>query len=816
MLTAATNLKTNPTATHRSIRKIAVLGSGVMGSRIACHFANIGLEVTLLDIVPRELLPEESAKGLTLEHPAVRNRIVNQSLQSALKSNPAPLYDAANASKIRTGNFDDNLALVAEADWIIEVVVERLDIKQQVFEKVEAFRKPGTLITSNTSGIPIHLMSAGRSEDFRRHFCGTHFFNPPRYLRLLEVIPGPDTDPEVVAFLMHYGDLFLGKKTVLCKDTPAFIANRVGIYAMANVFKLVDELNLTIEEVDQLTGSAVGRPKSGIFRLSDLVGLDTTVHVLKGIRDNCPTDEARDMFLPPAYVQALMEKKWLGDKTGQGFYKKTKAADGQTEILSLDLKTMEYRAQIRADLPSLKDAKNLGGLKERLRYLFNAKDKGGEFTRRSMLGLFSYVSNRIPEIADALYQIDDAIKAGFGWDMGPFENWDLIGAAKTMDLFEAEGLKPAAWVAEMLAAGNKSFYRIEGAVRQYFDAASGTYLPIPGVENFVVLSHHQDKVVWSNSDCGVIDIGEGVLNIEFRSKMNTLGEGVLRGIHKGIEIAEKEGYNGVVIANDAPDFSVGANLLLISMMAMEQEWEELDMAVRFFQQTSMRIRTSSVPVVVAPQGRTLGGGCEFTMHSDMAVVAAETYIGLVEVGVGLIPGGGGTKELALRAADQYAHQGHIGQTLLMESLMHIATAKVATSAEEARKMGILRNTDRVSINLERRIRDARQAVLELAEAGYTPVAPRKSIKVLGRNALGTFMAGIAGMQYGYYASKHDALIAGKVAYVMCGGDLSGEENYVSEQYLLDLEREAFLSLLGERKTLERIQHTLKTGKPLRN
>ncbi len=816
MLIAESSPQPTAAATSRTIRKVAVLGSGVMGSRIACHFANIGLDVLLLDIVPRDLTPDESAKGLTLEHPAVRNRIVNASLQAAVKSNPAPLYQADFASRIRTGNFDDDMAKIAESDWIIEVVVERLDVKQQVFEKVEIHRKPRTLVTSNTSGIPIHLMAAGRSEDFRRNFCGTHFFNPPRYLRLLEVIPGPDTDPEVVRFLMHYGDLYLGKKTVQCKDTPAFIANRVGIFAMATIFKLVDELQLTIEEVDLLTGSATGKPKSGTFRLSDVVGLDTTVHVLKGIYDNCVTDESRAMFQPPAYVQGLMEKKWLGDKTGQGFYKKTKTADGQTEILALDLHTMEYRAQQKPNLPAVKDSKNLATLKERMRFFMKGQDKGSQFIRKSALMVSAYVSHRIPEIADALYQIDDAIRAGFGWEAGPFEQWDMIGLAKSVELFAAEGIAIAPWVHDMIAAGHTAFYKVEGGRRWYYDIPTKAYQPVPGAESFIILEHHKDKTIWSNNDAGVIDIGDGVLNVEFRSKMNSIGEGVLRGIHYGIDYAEKHGYNGVVIANDSPDFSVGANLFLIAMMAAEQEWEELDLAVRYFQNTSMRIRTSAVPVVVAPQGRTLGGGCEFTMHADVAVLAAETYIGLVEAGVGLIPGGGGTKEMAIRAADQYQQNGHIGQTLLMNGLMNIAMAKVATSAEEARGLGILRDTDRVVVNLERRIAEAKKAVLELAGRGYVAVQPRKSVKVLGRNALGTFMAGISGLRFGHYASAHDAKVASKVAYVLCGGDLTGEENYVSEQYLLDIEREAFLSLLGERKTLERIQHTLQTGKPLRN
>ncbi|MEM6264986.1 MAG: 3-hydroxyacyl-CoA dehydrogenase/enoyl-CoA hydratase family protein [Bacteroidota bacterium] len=802
----------------RSIRKVAVLGSGVMGSRIACHFANIGVEVLLLDIVPRELTPKEQAKGLTLEHPAVRNRIVNDALKTATKSKPAPLYTSSGAKRIKTGNFDDDLAKIAECDWILEAVVERLDIKQKVFTEVEKYRKAGTLVTTNTSGIPIHMIAEGRSDDFRRHFFGTHFFNPPRYLRLLEVIPGPETDPELVSFMMRYGDVFLGKSTVLCKDTPAFIANRIGVYAIAGIFNLVKEMGLTIEEVDKLTGPATGKPKTGTFRLSDLVGLDTTVNVMKGIRHNCPNDEALDSFEIPAFVQQLVEKKWLGDKTRQGFYKKTKDAEGNKQILSLDLNTLEYRENQRAKLPSLGAIKSIEDLPSRMKYFFfKADDKGGEFVRRSNLGLFAYVSNRIPEIADELYQIDDAVRAGFNWEKGPFEFWDMVGLPKTVEMFEAHGLKVADWVHEMLEAGHETFYKVEGGVKQYYSHTDKAYKPLPGADSFIILEDiKSQKTVWSNNDCSVIDLGDGVLNIEFHSKMNSLGEGVLRGIHQGLDYAEKHNYNGVVIANEGTNFSVGANLVLISMMAYEQEWEELELAVRFFQDTSMRLRLSPVPVVIAPHAMCLGGGCEFSMHADKVVAAAETYIGLVEVGVGLIPGGGGTKEFAMRAADLYSKPGGVGNSILEKYLMNIAMAKVATSAQEAIDMDIFRDTDQVVINQSRRVKEAKDAVLAIAEQGYTPPAMRTDVKVLGRNTLSTFYAGIAGLQYGHYASEHDATIAKKVAYVLCGGDLSGENNVVSEQYLLDIEREAFLSLLGEMKTLKRIEHMLKTGKPLRN
>ncbi len=802
---------------HRNIKKVAVLGSGVMGSRIACHFANVGVEVLLLDIVPRELTSKEQAAGLSFSHPRVRNRLVNDALQAAIKGKPAAMYEASVAKRITTGNFDDDMPKIADCDWIIEVVVERLDIKQQIFEKVDALRKPGTIVTTNTSGIPIHMIAKGRSEDFKKHFCGTHFFNPPRYLRLLEIIPGAETDPGLVQFLLHYGDLFLGKETVEAKDSPAFIANRVGVYSISKIFQLMGQLDLTIEDVDRLTGPATGKPKTGTFRLSDLIGLDTTVHVINGIRNNCPNDEQIDLFQVPAFAQTMVDNKWLGDKTGQGFYKKSTDASGNRTILSLDLKTLEYRDKAKVGIPSLDQVKNSSSLPKRMKALFAAEDIGGEFTRKSNLGLWAYCSNRLPEIADHLYQIDDAMAAGFGWEKGPFALWDMVGLQSTLPHFEGEGLTLAPWVHEMLEAGHKTFYKVEAGVPHYYDIATKSYLSISGKESLIILDNiREEKKIWGNSDASVIDLGEGVLNVEFHSKMNTIGEGVLKAIHYGIDYAEEHGYNGVVIANEGENFSVGANLMLVLMMAAQGEWEELNVAVKTFQNTSMRIRTSAVPVVVAPHAMALGGGCEFTLHADVAVLSAETYIGLVEVGVGLIPGGGGTKEFAMRAADRYSMPGASGSGVIQDYLMNIATAKVATSAHEARAMDIIRNTDRIVINKAHRIKEAKEAVLQMAQDGYTPAAARTDIPVLGRNTLSTLYAGIAGMQFGHYASSHDAKIARKVAFVLCGGDLSGENLLVSEQYLLDIEREAFLSLCGERKTQERIQHMLQTGKPLRN
>ncbi|MCB0845668.1 MAG: 3-hydroxyacyl-CoA dehydrogenase, partial [Bacteroidetes bacterium] len=537
----ASNSTTN--TAKRSIKKVAVLGSGVMGSRIACHFANIGVKVLLLDIVPRELTPKEKAKGLTLESPAVRNRLVDESLQAAIKGRPASLFVKESASLIETGNFDDDFEKIADCDWILEAVVERLDIKQIIFEKVDNLRKEGSIVSTNTSGIPVHMIAKGRSEDFRKNFFGTHFFNPPRYLRLLEIIPGPDTDPELINFMMNYGDLFLGKETVLCKDTPAFIANRVGIYAMAKIFQLVGDMGLTIEEVDLLTGPATGKPKTGTFRLSDLVGLDTTVHVLNGIRENCPDDEERELFKIPDYVGKMVEKKWLGDKTMQGFYKKTTNEKGEREILSLDLNTLEYRAKQRPDIASLKLVKNTTDLGKKMKTLFGADDKGGEFVRRSSLALFAYVSNRIPEIADHLYQIDDAIRAGFGWDKGPFESWDMIGVSETMDKFSGEGVTPASWVQEMLDAGHTSFYKIENGAKKYYDINSKSYKVIPGTESLIILENiKNERKIWGNSDASVIDLGDGVLNVEFHSKMNSIGEGNIRAIHHAIDYAETHNY----------------------------------------------------------------------------------------------------------------------------------------------------------------------------------------------------------------------------------------------------------------------------------
>src|SRR6478735_999562 len=636
---------------QRNIRKVAVLGSGVMGSRIALHFANVGLEVLLLDIVPKEPNDAEKAKGLTLESKAVRNRIVNDALQFAIKSNPSPVYHADFAKRVRTGNFDDDMKDIAQYDWVVEAVVENIDIKRSVYEKVESFRKPGTLVTSNTSGIPMALMAEGRSEDFRKNFCGAHFFNPPRYLKLLEIIPGPATDPGVIDFLMHYGDIILGKTTVLCKDTPAFIANRVGIYSIMEVLSVMGQLDLNIDEVDKLTGPVIGRPKSATFRTADVVGLDTLIKVAANLNAGLPQDEEKDKFKVPAYIAKMDENKWYGDKTGQGFYKKSKGAGGKTEILSLDLKTMDYVPQTKVKFGTLETTKAIDNLKERMKVLLAGTDKAGEFYRKSFAGIFAYSANRIPEIADELYKIDDAMKAGFGWELGPFETWEAVGIEKGIKYIEETGRKAAQWVYDLVAAGNKSFYKAESGKRMYWDIPSKSYKVIPGTESFIILDNlRKTNVIWKNAGASLFDIGDGIYNLEFHSKMNTMGGEVVEGINKAISEAEKNA-RGLVIGNDGANFSAGANLALVFMYAIEQEYDEIDFMIRQFQHTTMRARYSAIPVVTAPHGLSLGGGCELNLHADHVQAYAETYIGLVEFGVGLIPGGGGTKEMTLRVSD---------------------------------------------------------------------------------------------------------------------------------------------------------------------
>lgn len=800
---------------NRHIKKVAILGSGVMGSRIACHFANVGCEVLLLDILPKEPNDAEKAKGLTIDSKPVRNRIVNEALQFALTSNPSPIYRKSFASRIQTGNFEDDMPKIAEVDWIIEVVIERLDIKQEVFANVEKFRKPGTLISTNTSGIPIHLMLDGRSDDFKKHFAGTHFFNPPRYLPLLEVIPTTETAPEISDFYMSFGSKILGKKTVLCKDTPAFIANRVGVYSIMALFHAVEEMDLTIEEVDKLTGPVLGRPKSATFRTCDVVGLDTLVHVANGLKENCPDDEERALFEVPPFVQKMVENNWLGSKTKQGFFKKTVDAEGKKVFLALNLKTMEYEPSKKVSFPTLEMTKSIDDLEQRTKMLFMGMDKAGEFYRKTFGGLFAYVTNRIPEISNDLYKIDDAIKAGFGWELGPFETWDLLGFKQGKELVEKAGKKLPVWVSEMEAARFTTFYKSENGKRLYYNQQSKSYEIIPGTEELVSLQAlRASNKIWGNSDTTLVDLGDGILNLEFHTKMNTIGGGVIEGINKSLDLAEKE-YKGLVISNTGGNFSAGANVGMIFMMAAEQDYDELNFAVKAFQDTMMRVRYSNIPVIVAPHNMALGGGCELSMHSDKVVAHAELYMGLVEFGVGLIPGGGGSKEFAKRFSEELK-DGDIKINRLRERFLSIGQAKVSTSAYEAFDLGYLRpGTDEVVVSREYQLTRAKAAALELANKGYIAPKREKNITVLGQEGLGIIYVGANSMKSGHYMSEHDQVISEKLGWVMCGGDLS-ENTVVSEQYLLDLERKAFVELCQQRKTLERLESLVKSGKILRN
>lgn len=799
----------------RFIRKVAVLGSGVMGSRIACHFANVGCEVILLDIAPKELTPEETAKGLTLDHKAVKNRIVTNSLNFAVKSNPSPIYRKSFVSRITTGNFDDDLSKISSCDWVIEVVVERLDIKQQLFEKIEKYRTPGTLISSNTSGIPIHMMLEGRSDDFRKHFTGTHFFNPPRYLQLLEIIPTPESSQEVVDFLMDYGRKILGKKTVLCKDTPGFIGNRVGVYSMAKVMELAQDLGLTIEEADSLTGAILERPKTGTFKLGDLVGLDTAYNVTKGLQANLK-DDAMVMELKESKVlNFLIENKFLGDKTKKGFYYKEKDASGKTNRFALNLETLEYQPMQKPKLPVVEMAKQAPDLKTRLGMLLMDKTKAGDLLRKHYGSLFAYVSQRVPEISDVLFSIDDAIRTGYAWSFGPFENWDMVGVKKGIALAEAEGYFVADWVKEMVAAGHESFYKIEGGQKLYYDIDAKAYKVIPGTEDLVVLDNlRAENKVWGNADTTIVDLGDGVLNLEFHTKMNTIGGGVIEGINKAIDLAEKS-YKGLVISNTGANFSAGANVGMIFMMAVEQDYDELNFAVKAFQDTMMRIRYSNIPVIAAPHNMALGGGCELSMHADKVVAHAELYMGLVEFGVGLIPGGGGSKEFAKRFSEEI-HNGDIKINRLRDRFLTIGQAKVSLSAYEAFDYGYLREgVDEIIVSRDFQLTRAKAACLEMVNKGYVPPKREKNITVVGQEGLGIVYVGADTMKSGNYMSEHDQVISEKLGFVLCGGDLS-ENTVVTEQYLLDLERKAFLELCTQRKTLERLESLVKNGRILRN
>jgi len=776
-----------------------------MGSRIACHFANIGVEVLLLDMVPKDA-PEADSK--------LRNKLVNDALAFTLKSNPAPVYLPSMASRITTGNFEDDLIKIHECDWVIEAIIEKIEAKQQLLNKVEEFRRPGTFISSNTSGIPIHLMAEGRSDDFRKFFCGTHFFNPPRYLPLIEIIPTKETSQEVIDFMIHYGEKFLGKTTILAKDTPGFISNRIGMFSIMSILHYAKKTGMTVEEIDKLTGPLIGHQKSATFRTADVVGIDTVVHVAKGLAESLPKDERKEIFDIPPFVLEMVAKNWLGSKSGQGFYKKN-TVDGKSEIWALDLNTLEYQPPQKVRLESVEKVKTIDNASDKLPILFAGHDKAGEFYRTVFYDLFAYASNRIPEISDELYKIDAVMRAGFGWESGPFEKWDALGVARALKGMVSAGFKPAQWVYDMLEGGFNSFYKLENGKSLYYDITSKSYKQIPGTEQIISLkSIRPSNTIWKNNGTTVTTLGDGILNLEFHTKMNTIGSEVIEGINKAIELAEVS-YKGLVISNEGQNFSAGANVALIFMMAAEQDYDELECLIRVFQNTMMRIRYSSVPVVVAPHGMALGGGCELCLHADKIVAHAELYMGLVEFGVGLIPAGGGTKEFALRLSDEL-QEGDVELNAFRKRFLTIGQAKVSTSAHEAFELGFLKKgRDTVVISKSGLLTEAKQHCIQLGLQGYTKPLKRTDIRVLGKQALGLAYVGANNMYSGNFITEHDLKIAQKLGYVLSGGDLS-QPSLVSEQYLLDLEREAFLSLCTEKKTLERIQSLLSGGKILRN
>lgn len=791
-----------------NIKKVAVLGSGIMGSGIACHLANAGIEVLLLDIVPKDHESSENSEK--------RNFIVNNALKKAIKSKPSPIYHISMVKNITTGNFSDDMHKINECDWIIEVVVERLDIKNIIFKEVDKYRKEDALVSSNTSGIPIASMLEERSQNFKAHFFGSHFFNPARYLKLLEIIPTKFTKKEVVDFMMDFGHKILGKSTVLCKDTPAFIANRVGVYAIQELFHVVNELDLSVSEVDLFTGPVMGRPKSATFRTCDVVGLDTLIHVANGLKNNCPKDEKSHVFDLPDFIKKMQENNWLGSKTGQGFYKKTVDEKGKKAILELDLKTFEYKKTEKAKYATIGKAKNTDDLAKRMSVLFKGKDKAGEFYRKIFSGLFSYAACRIPEISDEVYRLDEAMKAGFGWEMGPFELWDAVGFENGLDAIKDAKLTIPDWIHSMQKNNVSSFYTVVNGQNNFYDIESKTYSSIPGSEKIISLANlDSSATVFKNDEASIVELGDGIINVEFHSKMNTVGGGILSALNEAIDMAEKGLYKGIVISNEGANFSAGANVGMIFMMAAEQDYDELNLAVKAFQNTTMRLRYSSIPVVAAPHGMTLGGGCEICMHADKVIAHAETYMGLVEFGVGLIPGGGGTKEMALRFSDEIK-TGDLRTNRFRDKFLTIGQAKVSTSGHDAIELGYLRKgIDEIIISRADQITYAKKACLQMANKGYTQQSKRKNITVLGQEGLGIVYAGANAMRSGNYMSDHDQLISEKLGAVLCGGDLS-QITEVSEDYLLTLERKAFVELCAERKTLERIQSLLQSGRILRN
>jgi 3-hydroxyacyl-CoA dehydrogenase len=805
----------------RSIEKVAVLGAGTMGARIAAHLANAGIPCYLLDIVPPELNADEKRKGLTPQDPRVRNRIVLAGLEAAKKSRPAAFFTQETARLITPGNFDDNMAWCGQVDWIVEAVAENLEIKRRLFERVEAVRRPGTIVTSNTSGLPIHLIAEGRSEDFQQHWAGTHFFNPPRYMKLVELIAGPKTRPEVLAALEEICDRRLGKGVVHAKDTPNFIANRIGTFSMVNAINQMQALDMTVEEVDACTGPAVGWPKSATFRTADIVGLDVLAHVIRNIYENVPDDESREVYRVPPLIETMIQRGWLGEKTGSGFYQRVKKG-AESEILTLDWHKMEYRDRQKARFASIDAGKSVEDTRERIRAIVapalegKGGDKASRFVWTNLSETCLYAARRVPEIADSIVDVDHAMQWGFAWELGPFEVWDAIGVERMAQALQREGKQIPPLVEKVLATSSKSFYSSEKGTTRYFDLATGAHQPMAEHSGIIILKSLKDRtpVVQKNAGASLIDLGDAVVCCEFHSKMNAVGADIVAMLNAGVARLGTE-FEAMVIANQAVNFSVGANLMLLLISAQEGEWDEIHMLVRQFQRATMALKYAPRPVVSAPQGMALGGGCEINLHAAKIHAAAELYMGLVETGVGLIPGGGGTKEMLIRANEHAAGAEDLDLFHAMKPIFeNVAMARVSTSAEDARTLGYLRPSDLVSMNRERLVADAKQTALAMVRAGYHPPPPAQ-IRVLGEEFLAAAKLAIHLLVRGEYASEYDAVVARKLAYILAGGAVTAPQA-VPEQYILDLEREAFVSLCGERKTQERIAHTLKTGKPLRN
>ena len=797
-----------------------------MGARIAAHIANAGVWCALLDIAPAELTPEEQKRGLWLASPDVRNRIVRAGLAAAVKAKPAAFFTKGLENRIITGNFEDDLNLCAEADWIIEAVAENLEIKRALLSRVAQIRKPGTIISTNTSGLPVRRIAEGMPEESSQHWAGTHFFNPPRYLKLVEIIPGVSTSPEVIETLSEFCDHKLGKGVVVAKDTPNFIGNRIGTFSMLNAIRLMNEMGMTFEEVDACTGPALGWPRSATFRLADIVGIDVLLHVIRNIYENIPNDESRDLYRVPALVEEMAKRGWLGDKTGSGFYKRVKKPGGDSEILTLDPVKMEYRPQQKARFASIEAGKAIENTRERLRMLVGPviEGKQGDQAQKFIWGVLSgmclYAARRAAEIADSIVDVDRAMRWGFVWELGPFEVWDAIGVEPMAKQIEKEGHELPPLVRTLLSSGKKSFYQSEQGETSYFDLSAKSYQRAPQPEGMIVLKSLKERgrEIEKNSSASLIDLGDGVICCEFHSKMNAIGGDLLSMIHKGLARLRAD-FDAMVVANQGENFSAGANLMLILMTAQEQEWDDLHMMVRQFQNTTLAIKHSPKPVVVAPQGLALGGGCEVVLHGTRIHAAAEAYMGLVEAGVGLIPAGGGTKEMMIRANERAEGEEDIDLFHALKPVFeNIAMAKVSTSGEEARELGYLRRADLVAMNPDRLVADAKQTALGLVRGEWRQTAPAPgdpSIRVLGEEFSAAAKLAVHMMLRGEYISEYDALVARKLGHILAGGALTSSQ-LVSEQYLLDLEREAFVSLCGERKTQERIAHTLKTGKPLRN